>query len=55
MTTRFSSTIVYEGAKYKGDTSPKDQIDVCIEAWKVVPQIEYVHGFISTLDTIPKN
>jgi len=53
--TRFTSTVVYEGIKYSGDTSPRDHVDMCIEAWKVVPQVEWVHRFVSTLDTIPKN
>jgi len=55
MTVHFSSAIVYEGVKYKGGTSPRDHVDVCLEAWQVVPQVEWVHRFISTLDTIPKN
>jgi len=55
MTTHFSTTMVYEGVKYKGDTLPRDYMDVCLEAWKTVPQVEWVHRFTSTLDTIPKN
>jgi len=55
MTARFSSTMVYVGVKYKGYTSPRDHVDVCLEAWQTVPQVEWVHRFASTLDTIPKN
>lgn len=40
MTTHFSSTMVFEGVKYKGYTSPKDCVDVFLEAWKVVPHVE---------------
>ena len=53
--TLFSSTMVYEGVTYKGDTSPRDHVDVCLEAWQAVLQVEWVHRFASTLDTIPKN
>lgn len=55
MTTHFSPAIIYEGVKYKGDTSPRDHVDVCLEAWQAVPRVEWVHRFASTLDTIPKN
>jgi len=37
MIVQFSSTIVYVGIKYQGDTSPRDHIDSCLAAWKEVP------------------
>lgn len=37
MTDRFSTTTVYEGTKYIGQTSPREHIDICIETWKFVP------------------
>lgn len=36
ITTQFSSTMVYEGIKYSGDTSPRDHVDMCNEAWRAV-------------------
>ena len=42
-------------SKYDGQTDPKEHIQLCITAWKDIPQEEWVHGFIHTLETIPKN
>jgi len=48
-------TIIYKGTKYTCQTSQRKHIDSCIETWQAVPQIEWVHMFISTLDIIPRN
>jgi len=47
--------IVYKGTKYTSKTSPREHIDICIQTWQAVPQIEWVHMFVSTLDTVPRN
>lgn len=55
MKIRFATTSEYGGVKYTCQTSPKDHIDVCLEAWQVVPRPEWVRRFFTTLDTISKN
>lgn len=51
----FYTSSEYVGFKYTGQMSPEDHLDVCLEAWQEEPHPEWVHMFVSTLDTIPKN
>lgn len=55
ITARFYSTMMFEGVKYAGDTSLVDHVNLCIEEWRKIPQMEWVHRFVSTLDIIPRN
>lgn len=55
MKIRFSTTLEYVEVEYTGQTSLKDHIYVCLEAWQIVPWIEWVHKFVTILNTIPKN
>ena len=41
--------------KYDRETDPIKHIQLCITSWKEIPQQEWVHEFIHTLETIPKN
>lgn len=41
--------------RYDGQTDPRIHVEVCIKAWKYKDVDEWVHIFIHTLDTIPKN
>lgn len=40
--------------KYDGETNPRKHIQLCTTTWKEIPQQEWVHGFIHTLETSPK-
>jgi hypothetical protein len=55
MTTRFSAQV--EGCEvwYTGRSCPKDHVRSCEKAWSNVPQEQWVHKFINTLDTTPIN
>jgi hypothetical protein len=55
MTTQFSDNI--EGCEviYTGQSCPKDHVRGCEEAWSKIPQEQWVHKFINTLDTRPIN
>jgi hypothetical protein len=46
-----------EGCKvgYTGQSRPKDHVKNCEEAWSNIPQEQWVHKFINTLDTMPIN
>jgi len=55
ITAQFSSTVMFEGIKYAGETSPGDCVDLCIEVWQNIPQEEWVHMFVSTIDIVSKN
>lgn len=43
--------------KYTGMEAPSLHMDVCITGWleKNVPEREWVHRFIQTLDLVPRN
>jgi len=44
----------YRYRKYDGETNPRKHIQLCTMAWKEIPQQEWAHGFIHTLETIPR-
>jgi hypothetical protein len=41
--------------KYTGESDPAGHVEQCRDLWSSVPEIEWMHKFIHTLDTIPKN
>lgn len=41
--------------KYDGQNEPRIHVGACIEAWKQRSVDEWVHLFVQTLGTIPKN
>lgn len=43
------------GDKNYGEINPRKHIQLCTTTRKENPQQEWVHGFIHTLETIPKN
>jgi hypothetical protein len=55
MTMRFLAQV--KGCKvwYTGRSCPKDHVQSCEEAWRNIPQEQWVHKFINTLDTTPIN
>lgn len=52
---RFGQINIEMEIKYDGQTNPREHIQLCTTTWKEIPQQEWVHGFIHTLETIPKN
>jgi hypothetical protein len=55
MTTRFSMHIEGCEVRYTRPSCPKDHVQSCEEAWRNIPQEQWVHKFINTLDTTPIN
>jgi hypothetical protein len=55
MTTRFSAQVEGCEVRYTGRSCPKDHVRSCEEAWRNIPQEQWVHKFINTLDTTPIN
>jgi hypothetical protein len=55
MTTQFSSQTVSCEVRYIGQSFPEDHVRSCEEAWNEIPQEQWVHRFINTLDTTPIN
>jgi hypothetical protein len=55
MTTLFSEHIEGCEVRYIGRSYPKDHVRSCEEAWSNIPQEQWVHKFINTLDTTPIN
>jgi hypothetical protein len=41
--------------KYIGERDPTCHLEICRSLWCVVSKIEWMHRFIHTFDTIPKN
>jgi len=41
--------------KYDCETNPREHIQLCTTTWKEIPQQEWVHRVIHTLETIPQN
>ena len=52
---RFGENVSYVGQKYMGLMNPVNYIENYHAAWNIVPRQEWVHLFIHTLDTIPRN
>jgi len=42
-------------SKFDGKSSPQEHLAKCYEAWKYVPQDEWAHRFVHTLEPIAKN
>src|SRR5277367_1396628 len=55
MTVRFSNNRECPQQKYTGDSDPKSHIQRCEQNWLDIPRDEWVHLFIHTLDTVPRN
>ena len=41
--------------KYTEESDPGSHIDICEQSWLDIPEDEWVHLFIHTLDTVPRN
>ena len=55
MTSWFSEQVEGCEVRYTGRSCPKDHVRSCEEAWSNIPQEQWVHKFINTLDTTPIN
>jgi hypothetical protein len=55
MITCFSTQVDGWEVRYTGRRCPKDHVRSCEEAWRNIPQEQWVHKFIKMLDTIPIN
>jgi hypothetical protein len=47
--------VEYIAQKYTGVGDPTDHVEQCRNIWRSIPKKEWMHMFIHTLDTIPKN
>ena len=45
----------YVPRKYTGESDPRSHIQTCERNWSDIPEDEWVHRFIHTLDTVPRN
>lgn len=52
---RFGDDVGGMSYRYYGHTNPKVHMEACVEAWKHRSADEWVHLFVETLDTTPKN
>jgi hypothetical protein len=55
MTTQFSSQVEGFKVRYIGRSFPKDHVRSCEAAWRNIPQEQWLHKFINTLDMTPIN
>ena len=55
MIIRFSNDKECLQQKYTGESDPRSHIKICEQSWLDIPEDEWVHLFIHTLDTIPRN
>ena len=55
MTVLFSEQVEGCEVRYIGRSCPKDHVRRCEETWSSIPQEQWVHKFINTLDTTPIN
>ena len=55
MTTRFSKQVEGCEARYTSQSCLKDHVRSCEEPWRNIPQEQWVHKFIDTLETTPIN
>jgi hypothetical protein len=51
----FSAQVEGCTVRYIGRSCPKDHVRSCEEAWRNIPQEQWVHKFINMLDTTPIN
>jgi hypothetical protein len=52
---RFNTEEGYMTQKHTGEGNPTYHVAKCEKTWKSIPRNEWIHKFIHTLDTIPKN
>ena len=55
MAIRFSNNKEPLQQKYTGESHPRSHIKICEQSWLDIPEDEWVHLFIHTLDTVPRN
>ena len=55
MAIRFSNNKEPLQQKYTGESDPRSHIQICEQNWSEIPEDEWVHLFIHTLDTVPRN
>ena len=55
MEIRFSNDKEPLQQKYIGESDPRSHIKNCEQDWSNIPEDEWVHLFIHTLDTVPRN
>jgi hypothetical protein len=55
MTTQFSEQVESYKDRYIGRSCLKDHLRSCEETWSNIPQEQWMHKFINTLDTTPIN
>ena len=55
MAIRFSNDKEPLQQKYTRERDPRAQIQICEQSWSDIPEDEWVHLFIHTLDTVPRN
>ena len=55
MAITFSNDKEWFQQKYTGESDPMSHIKICEQNWLDIPEDEWVHLFIHTLDTIPRN
>jgi hypothetical protein len=55
MIAQFSEQVEGCEVRYTGRSCPKDHVRSCKEVWRSIPQEQWVHKFINTLDTTPIN
>ena len=55
MAIRFSIDTDYVQQKYTRESNPRSHIQACEQDWSDILEDEWVHRFIHTLDTVPRN
>ena len=55
LTVRFGDDAGGISHKYDGQTNPRLHMEACVQAWQHRSVDEWVHLFVHTLDTTPKN
>ena len=55
MAIRFSNDKERFQQKYTGESDPRSHIKICEQNWLDIPEDEWVHLFIHTLDAVPRN
>jgi hypothetical protein len=55
MQVRFGTEVEYIAQKYTGVSNPIVHVEQCRNIWRSISNKEWMHKFIHTQDTIPKN
>jgi len=55
MAIRFSNDKERFQQKYTGESDPRSHIKICEQNWLDIPEDEWVHLFIHTLDAVARN